>query len=728
MSGENLCTLLAKIVNNFSTDIFTSREDLLANLEESGLVDDEIRYVLAFLLCHKEKFAKTEKMKLILSPELDFVDELNQFYWTRSDPTVFSENFYTKVIKVLKILLGCQFSALEDIRPILQALYFSGYYSTALKSALELIQEIQEAIPPEELMEQFQEFGLPFPQADEKEIWEIVMQQPSLAPSKLGLLILQRPEYAAEIIEAHEFDEIFDGIRGRASHEFLSSLAKQVIKARAAKLHQEILDNVLTPDAAYEELDSLLTLGATVIPLWHPRILQKLQNRIQPYTVDANDLANVPKNALQLSLMKKGFQKRRKNQLKIHNLGGPRIGHSGFIIEYGASKVLLDFGLSVTNIRFPSWTPALEFLDAICISHGHLDHLGGLPLLFRHEDEFQFNWYASPLTKKIAKVLLLDNRNLSLKRLKPLSRFSHPTLSHCIKKENIARVLEAFSPLSAGKPTEIAPDLYVTAIPAGHIPGSVSYLIEAGGKRILYSGDFNMEPSALFPESIKPPVDADVTIFDGTYFTSENFTQENGRETLIQTVANSDRSIIPAFSVGRTQEVIQILSEAGLDKEKDIVTTGMSGKICKMLNLEGKYRIQPAFNYDSFVEGTVFIGGSGMLQGGASRELLEKTRDDPKTSVVLCGYLAPRTLGFDLRSGRASSFYSQNVAYARISAHTSPKPLNQFIDSLTGEKYIVHVGALSGFKTRQEVKQVHEAAKKKGLKIFTSGKAVSIDK
>ncbi|MFX0115263.1 MAG: MBL fold metallo-hydrolase [Candidatus Hodarchaeota archaeon] len=726
MKEEELCSLLPKIAEEIVRGQFSSREELLDKLEEHKFVEEKIKYVLAFLFKQNESMANYEERKQLLEPELEFLREFEQFYW-RQDPSAYSEGFYTQALNVLKILWHCQVATLEEIRPVIQSLYFSGQYYRALESLMELIPAIGKDFSSDELIDIFQEFGIPFPQSEDRELWDIVVQQPSLAPSKLGLLVLQRPEYVAEIIEAHDFQELWSGIEGKASHEFLSSLIKQVIEARAIKLLNAMPETGLTPDEAYDQFEDLLTLDRTIIPLWYPELIKKLQNKIQPYAVAAEDLSEVPKKALQLSLLKKGFQRQRKQYVRIHNLGGPQIGHSSYIIEYGSSKILLDFGLSVTSVQFPSWLPSLEFLDAICISHGHLDHLGGLPFLFRQEEGLDCQWYATSPTETLAKLLLLDNRNLSKKRMKPLSRFSHPTLSHCVKKENVSRALEAFSPLAMRKSAEVAPDIFVTAIPAGHIPGSVSYLIEVDGKKILYSGDFNLEASPLFPKAIHPPVDNDVTIFDGTYFAGEDFEQANGRENLIQTVASSERAIIPAFSVGRTQEVIQILSEAGLDKEKDIVTTGMAGNVCKTINLEGRYRIQPGYDYNSFEEGSVFVGGSGMLQGGVARELVNKTRDDPKTAVILCGYLAPRTLGSDLRNGRARSFYSQNIVYARISAHSAPKPLDKFIDTLEGEKYAVHVGAISGLKPVQEILRVKKAGKEKGLKIFSGKKPITIN-
>lgn len=725
--GENdLHASILKVAADISMGKYASQEELMDELESLDFPVEDIKFVIAFLANQQSNSTDQGKKNHLLMPELEFLSEMNQFYWARGGQSAFSEQFFLKAVKVLKILWKHQLATLEDFRPILQGLYLSGGHSTTFKSLIELIPAIEELFSSQELMGIWREFGIPLPRSEDKEIWEI-LQESSFAPSKLGLLLLQRPEYATEIIEAHDFQEIWLEIRDWASHEFISSLTRQATRVSADKLLAELSEKVMTPDELYTQYENLLTLGRTVIPLWYSEIINKLQNRIQPYPVAANDMSNTPKRALQMSLLKKGFQRRHKDQINIRNLGGARIGHSGFLIEYGASKILLDFGLSVSSWQFSPWMPSLEFLDAICISHGHLDHLGGLPFLYREKGGLECPWYAVSPTDTLAKILMNDNRNISRQRTKHIRPFSHPTFSVVAKRENISRSMEAFSPLETGKAMELAPDIFVTPIPTGHIPGSVAYLIEAGGKRILYTGDMNLESSPLFAQPVVLPKDVDVSIFDGTYFTSEHFEQKTGRETVIRAVADSKRTIIPAFSVGRTQEVIKLLSEAGLDKEKDVVTTGMAGKVCKLINLKGQYRIQPAYDYDSFVEGSVFVGGSGMLQGGVSRELLEKTRKDPKTSVVLCGYLAPRTLGSDLRNGHAKAIYSQNIVYARISAHTAPNRLTEFIDSLTeGTNLICHVGALSGFKTLKETSYVYAAAREKKLDIFEARKEISL--
>ena len=91
--------------------------------------------------------------------------------------------------------------------------------------------------------------------------------------------------------------------------------------------------------------------------------------------------------------------------IEIIFLGGPRIGRSGIIIKTDTGGILLDFGMSVANHRIPEWVPELEMIDTVLISHSHLDHVGGLPILF---EEFSGKWCSVGPTGGVTKILLDD--------------------------------------------------------------------------------------------------------------------------------------------------------------------------------------------------------------------------------------------------------------------------------------------------------------------------------
>ena len=128
----------------------------------------------------------------------------------------------------------------------------------------------------------------------------------------------------------------------------------------------------------------------------------------------------------------------------------------------------------------------------------------------------------------------------------------------------------------------------------------------------------------------------------------KEFLKNNLEYFTVETIKNSDRVIIPAFSVGRSQEILTILEKNGLLAEKNVFVPGLAGETAKLVGVKGKY-LTGKFNTDNFSSGTIVVSGGGMLQGGIARELLDQTKDDKNTSVILCGYQAPGTLGYCLR-------------------------------------------------------------------------------
>ncbi|MFX0123178.1 MAG: hypothetical protein ACFFAE_06030, partial [Candidatus Hodarchaeota archaeon] len=93
-------------------------------------------------------------------------------------------------------------------------------------------------------------------------------------------------------------------------------------------------------------------------------------------------------------------------------------------------------------------------------------------------------------------------------------------------------------------------------------------------------------------------------------------------------------------------------------------------------------------------EDEVVITGGGMLSGGYARELVEQTKEDPNTTIILCGFLAKNTLGNRLRQKLEPS-YKQKVVFTRFSGHSSSKTLSKYLSSVKGQKALVHLGSLT---------------------------------
>jgi len=426
-----------------------------------------------------------------------------------------------------------------------------------------------------------------------------------------------------------------------------------------------------------------LKVPTVVDPIFRPHL-----KHINAKTVDMTDLTNLPSKLVREFASIKAYSSPNIAQkIRITFLGGGGIGNMGILVQHDNNAILLDFGMSVTNQNIPRWHPALRFVNAVLVSHAHLDHTGGLPYLISHENEKR--WYASPITKILTEKLLYNTASITRGKRTQSTQLSHLQKIY-LQNSNILNLLNSFHPLKPKETVEISPGFEVTPYPASHLFGSYGYEINIFGKRIFFTGDFSLDKSELFPGA-QFPTDCDVTIFDGTYY-NRNIPQENPDTTLLQATELCSKIIIPAFSVGRTQEMIMRLAKSRISKKRNIIVTGLAADITKTMAIKADYDIKKNFDSADFYENDILITGHGMLQSGSSRKLLEATKSSSETGVILCGYQAPNTLGFALKTGNpvALQQYKQRIFSVHISGHSTPLVLNDFIDKLSGEKVMIH--------------------------------------
>ncbi|NHJ13865.1 MAG: MBL fold metallo-hydrolase [Candidatus Thorarchaeota archaeon] len=411
-----------------------------------------------------------------------------------------------------------------------------------------------------------------------------------------------------------------------------------------------------------------------------PVRLQELETPPAPNVVDPVIFEMIPQK-LSRDLLPSVVYATKTKRIEIIFLGGPRIGHSGILIKTDTSGVLFDYGLSVSNQQIPEWIPELEMIDSVLVSHAHLDHIGGLPVLY---ENYSGKWCSVGETGGITMSLLDDALKVGTPfpprkkdRLDLISRFN---------QENIRRVAKNHVKLEMGKSSEIGPSIVVTPVEACHIYGSASFVIDIEGIRILYTGDFNTDESVLFPGA-SLPTDCDVTIFDGTYWAREDFDRAKVMETVSNVIQKHGPVIIPSFAVGRSQEMLTILENLGITKNRNVIIAGLAEHVTKLVGLSGHWSGIKKNKVD-LDEEDVLVSGGGMMGGGLSRHHFNEHRDNPNAAVILCGYLAPRTPGWNLLHGYEP--HQCKVVNARLSAHSSGTKLMDYVASCKGRKVMVH--------------------------------------
>lgn len=358
-------------------------------------------------------------------------------------------------------------------------------------------------------------------------------------------------------------------------------------------------------------------------------------------------------------------------------LGGYQIGKSCILIKTQSSSILVDFGRDPTSGLTPYWCPELEDIDAVFISHLHADHCGGLFDL-RNIYKYDGPIFLHELNELFFQEIMQDNLKHQVRdRFSNASRieFSDFLNSEVNSLENQC----IFSPYDQW--ITISNQIELKLLNAGHIPGSASCLIRINHEKIIYfTNDFNINKTSL-PLKFSYPVEApDFIIMEGTYV-SKSFKDSNYNpaQSLIDNITNQENfTLIPAFSLGRSQEVLKILYDAKLDKLKKIGILGLASKVSKKFHdlwfSDSDIKYIDRFDINHIIDDfDVLIASSGFLNGGPSLEIFNYlVQNNTPFNIILTGYCSIGSISRKLSQDSA-------IPYCRFSAHTDHLGLEHFI-------------------------------------------------
>ncbi len=250
--------------------------------------------------------------------------------------------------------------------------------------------------------------------------------------------------------------------------------------------------------------------------------------------------------------------------MDIEFLGGAReIGRSAVLVD---DSLLLDFGMLTDNPpQFPVETPTP---DAVVVSHGHLDHVGTVPALLSGEARPPIHW--TPPTYELTLTLARDTLKL------------HGGSYHCpFTETDRKRVTQVSNTHGYREPFDAA-GYEVTFYNAGHIPGSAHVLVDDGETRLLYTGDFHTDDQRLVSGTTGRP-DADAVICESTYadvdHEDRSVVEKRFAESVKTTLWEGGTVVVPAFAIGRTQEMMLICEEYDIPCYVD----GMGKQVTEML-------------------------------------------------------------------------------------------------------------------------------------------------
>ena len=333
--------------------------------------------------------------------------------------------------------------------------------------------------------------------------------------------------------------------------------------------------------------------------------------------------------------------------MEVKVLGAARqVGRSAFLVSHKDSKILLDYGAMTTKVPgFPMHVPP-KGIQGLVLSHAHLDHSGAAPLHFLSGD---MKLHATPVTSELSNLLIQDFIKISGQYLPfeflDLMAMNSNTVNHGYME-----------PFNVG-------DFTIQFYDAGHIPGSAVVAVEAGNKRLLYTGDINGEETNLLAGSWKNLGEADMVITESTYATADHPGRKKAEDELFEfasaVVERGGILLVPAFSVGRAQEIAMTLVKYGF--KHPIAMDGMALKVNGILLRYQEYLRDPTAmrrTFENMEEVTswnqrrklikrpgVIVSPAGMLVGGSSIFYNEHLSMDEKNGIAIVSFQVPGTPG-----------------------------------------------------------------------------------
>lgn len=426
-------------------------------------------------------------------------------------------------------------------------------------------------------------------------------------------------------------------------------------------------------------------------------------------------------------------------RISIHGAAGDVTG-SAYLMRTKQASVLVDFGMFQGGRRDDRLNrlPARIMnrpLDAVVLTHGHLDHVGRLPLLARHG--FKGRIHATPSTIKMAGLILRDSARIQSGDLdrtnRKRKRAGLEPFDPLYTMADVEATLSLMRPLAYGTQTEVAPGMTVTAQEAGHMLGSVSLRFEVEEARrrkaVVFSGDIGPRGAAMLKDA-EPFRDADLVFLESTYGDREHkpldATLDEARAVFQEAVANRGKILVPAFAVGRVQQLLyylaQLMHAGEIERFPVFVDSPMAIEATKIymdhpelfdeemmaMRQEGILRKffdeQVTFSVtadqsraiNSMKGPLLVLAGSGMCNAGRILHHLRQNLWRRETAVVIVGYQANRSLGRQLVDGaRKIRIFGEDIA-VNASVHT----LNGFSAHAGQTELVEWFGSLAESKPR----------------------------
>lgn len=418
-----------------------------------------------------------------------------------------------------------------------------------------------------------------------------------------------------------------------------------------------------------------------------------------------------------------GWIRGKKNEwVRLTFLGGARqVGRSALLLQTPESRVLIDCGVDVSQSDESAY-PHLDVpefnvndLDAVIVSHSHIDHSGFVPYLFKYG--YRGPVYCTPPTRDVMSLLLLDFiKIMNNDRKEPL-----------FDVDDVKEMVKHTVTLNYEEVTDITPDVRITLYNAGHILGSAMVHMHIGNglHNLLYTGDIKYAKTNLLDAAATQFPRLETCVIESTYGGKDNIMPSIKEEdsslktTIIDTIARGGKVLMPTLGSGKAQEVMMMVAAMVKNKEIDPIPVFIDGMVWDVTAIHTAYPEylnsnvrKQIFHKDSnpflmeifkrvgsgkerrqiIEEGgpCIIIATSGMMNGGPSVEYFKAFGDNPKNSLVLTCYQGEGTMGrriergerqFIFRDGQREEVLDMKMEFSKVvvSNHSDRRELMNFI-------------------------------------------------
>ena len=385
------------------------------------------------------------------------------------------------------------------------------------------------------------------------------------------------------------------------------------------------------------------------------------------------------------------------DSFRVSFLGGVgTVTGSRHLVEAGTARILVDCGLfqGYKTLRLRNRAPfpvPPDSIDAVVLTHAHLDHSGYLPRLV--SEGFNGPIWCTEATRALCGILLLDSARLLEEEASYANRVGssrhHPALP-LYREADARRCLELFHSIPFDQHFTAAPGVAAMLRSQGHILGAAAATLEHGGIRIIFSGDVG-RPDDLVMPAPEPPAESDWIVCESTYgdrIHPQVDVKDELRVVLGRVLARRGVVVIPAFAVGRAQlllhAITQLCEDGAIPDAPVYLNSPMAAGVTALYRRHpGLHRLDAAALGDmehvvhvvSSVEESkalnrrngpmVIVSASGMATGGRVLHHLAAFGGDPRNAIVLCGYQAGGTRGAALAAGdRTLRIFGRDVHIA----------------------------------------------------------------